>query len=143
MMAVEGCHFSICVGEWDGVTVIGLTGELDVSNVGVLHEVLRELDLGKGPDVRVDLTNLQYLDSTGIGALIMACKLVRGSGGTFSGTCRTEQSIRRILALVGAVEYLQFEEIEPADISRRLPTTSGAAPHGDARATLDLLSSSS
>jgi anti-sigma B factor antagonist len=65
----------------DGMTVVSVTGEVDVANVRHLR---RELLLAVRDDDRhvvVDLTGATYLDSAGLGALIGARRRLRASGG--------------------------------------------------------------
>jgi anti-sigma B factor antagonist len=55
----------------DGVSLIALAGELDLSTIPKLERpLLRELDEHHG--VVVDLTRLSFIDSSGIGLLIQA-----------------------------------------------------------------------
>lgn len=62
-------------------TVVAVTGELDVHTADDLQGALRDLiDNGAG-DVVVDLRELEFLDSTGLGVLVRALKWAREAGG--------------------------------------------------------------
>jgi anti-anti-sigma factor len=52
--------------------VLGLFGELDYANVAELHEVLGSLSLRPGQCLVLDLSGLEFCDSSGITALIAA-----------------------------------------------------------------------
>lgn len=52
----------------DGQTVISLAGELDVSTSGELREALERIDV-RVPSIILDLSELSFVDSTGIGCL--------------------------------------------------------------------------
>ena len=56
----------------DGVTVVRLTGELDLYNAHTVRDELFAV-AGRGPDrVVVDLSAVTFIDSTGLGVLIEA-----------------------------------------------------------------------
>jgi anti-anti-sigma factor len=54
-------------------THLALGGELDLANAATLELTLHEA-LNLGQEVVVDLGRLEFLDSTGISLLVMACK---------------------------------------------------------------------
>lgn len=51
---------------------------------------------------------MTFLDSSGIGVIISACKRVRASGGTLSVTCGSG-SVRRSIEIMGLVDYLEVQ----------------------------------
>ena len=81
----------------------------DLATAETLRESLVYLDLDGGLDVRMDLTGLDFLDSSGISVVVSVCKRVRASGGTFAGVC-DGGLVRRALEVTGLVEYLQLDE---------------------------------
>ena len=105
---VEPADFTAEVHDEDGATVVTLSGELDLSTAGTLREVLVLPEVLSAPAVRVDLTKVDFLGSTGVGVLVTACKRVEASGGKFSVICHQNES-RRILELAGLVDYLHVE----------------------------------
>lgn len=58
---------------WD----VALEGELDVSTADKLKEYLHKLADEKVIDMRIDLTNLDYIDSTGLGVMIGVLKKLK------------------------------------------------------------------
>lgn len=56
------------VDESGGAAVARLTGELDITSAGALQEQLSGL-VEKG-DVRVDMSAVEFVDSSGLGALV-------------------------------------------------------------------------
>lgn len=101
-------ELTVAVYESDAVTVVELAGELDVTTTGTLREALAAIDLAGGLVVRMDLTSLSFLDTSGIGVVVNACRRIRASGGTFWATCKTG-IVRRTLEVSGLVEYLQLD----------------------------------
>jgi anti-sigma B factor antagonist len=91
------------VGE--GVRV-RLTGELDLSTVGRLHDVLTAAN--NQPDttgVVVDLHEVTYIDSTSIGALIAGLKTAHQAGRSFH-VSGVHGMVQDVLAVTGVLEPL-------------------------------------
>lgn len=92
--------FSIDREDFDGTVRLVLIGELDLAQVGRLND---EVDrCPEGETVQVDTTELAFIDSTGLGAIVAARKRL--------GPERFElipgEAVRRILELSGADDYL-------------------------------------
>ncbi len=64
----------------DGVYVISLSGEVDVSGAPLLREHLLAATQSGASEVVCDLTRLTYIDSTGISVLISARQRLRETG---------------------------------------------------------------
>lgn len=96
------------VAEDDGV-VVSILGELDLSTAGALREVFVLPEVLNAPAVRVDLTHVEFLGSTGIGLIVSACKRIKQSGGTFSVICG-QNPARRALEVSGLIDYLQVQD---------------------------------
>jgi anti-sigma B factor antagonist len=101
-------EFTAEVRDDDGATVLTLAGEIDLSSAGALREVLVLPEVLNAPTVRIDLSKVEFLGSTGVGLLVTACKRIRNSGGTFSLICGQGES-RRVLEISGLIEYLEVE----------------------------------
>jgi anti-sigma B factor antagonist len=104
----EPADFTAEVRYENGATVLSLAGDLDLSTSGALWEVLMLPEVLNAPRVRVDLTRLEFLDSTCISLLVSACKRMRESGGTFSVSC-SEGIVLRVLQISGLLDYFQVE----------------------------------
>ena len=62
------------VREVDGIPIIGLSGEMDVHTSQRLRDAVIEL-LGKGAShIVINLDNVEYIDSTGLGTLVGVLK---------------------------------------------------------------------
>jgi anti-sigma B factor antagonist len=79
-------------------SVLGLVGELDSSNVCGLRQALAELPTSKR--VILDLSELSFVDSIGLGAIIGCAKKLRQVGGemTLAGA---SPPIRKVLNMTG------------------------------------------
>src|SRR4051794_870716 len=65
----------------DGLTVVTVTGELDLATAPALHRALRRADDASLPDLVVDLSGVTFFDCAIVGVLVGALKTVRAQGG--------------------------------------------------------------
>jgi anti-sigma B factor antagonist len=89
----------------EGVVVVP-SGELDLYTSGQLRECLTRDFVLESPAVRMDLTEVTFMDSTAIGVIVSACKRVINSGGTFT-TIGANGAVRRTLEIYGLMEFLK------------------------------------
>jgi anti-sigma B factor antagonist len=73
-------RLSIDVRQAGTVSVLDLTGELDVATAPQLKEALVPL-AEAGARIAVSLVSLEFLDSRGIGVLVAATRAAREAGG--------------------------------------------------------------
>jgi anti-sigma B factor antagonist len=64
----------------DGANVVHVEGELDVYTCPQLKEILDGFDRG-GEQVVLDLSEVQFIDSTALGMLVAAYQRIHGDGG--------------------------------------------------------------
>jgi anti-sigma B factor antagonist len=68
----------------DGVLEVDLNGEIDYTNAAPVNEVIRAAVAESAPTtVRVDLTAVTFLDSSGIGVIVTALKAAHAAGAGF------------------------------------------------------------
>jgi anti-sigma B factor antagonist len=89
--------------------LVALAGELDLSRLAELRERLADPQVLSASGVRVDLSEVSFLDSVIVGAIVTACKRARSAGSSFSVVCGNEGMVRKVFELDGLVEYLQME----------------------------------
>jgi anti-sigma B factor antagonist len=83
----------------DAVPVVGVSGEVDVYAAPELRERLTEM-LQDGRSVVVDLTEVGFLDSTGLGALVAARTSAAEHGASLPLVC-THQRILKLFTITG------------------------------------------
>jgi anti-sigma B factor antagonist len=88
--------------------LVKLAGELDLSTAPRLREVLVQTEVIDSLAVEIDLTAVEYLDSTSIGLLVVTCKRIRSAGGQFSLRC-DEGIVYRVLEVTGLIDLLNVE----------------------------------
>ena len=98
--------FSVAEHEEGGVHVLAVTGELDLATAPRLCARLDASRAGRQPRLLVDLTNVEFCDSTGLRALLGAASEVRAHGGRFAIVCPPDGDVARLLEVVGAAEWM-------------------------------------
>jgi anti-anti-sigma factor len=91
--------------EHDGVRVVELAGELDVDSVGELEAALAGASAGARPRVCLDMSQLAFIDSTGLAAIIRGHLAVVEAGGAFA-VVAVPGAVRRTLETTGLLEML-------------------------------------
>lgn len=72
----------ICRREREGITVVDLDGRITVGNeASLLRDTLREVAAAGTRDVILNLQKIDYIDSTGLGALVVCYTTLRKQGG--------------------------------------------------------------
>ena len=88
----------IAVDREGEVTVIRLSGEVDASNSAEAGQRLREAAPEERPRVVLDMSDLRFLDSSGLAALIAFLKDVDARGGQ-AALARLQPTVHRIFEL--------------------------------------------
>jgi anti-sigma B factor antagonist len=83
---------------------LALIGELDLAVTPELAERLRELRKG-GYTVHLDLSSLEFMDSTGLRELISAVSESRRDGWRLEVGRQMTEPVRRVIDLVGARSF--------------------------------------
>ena len=98
--------FSVEEREEAGVKVIEVAGELDLTTAPRLSARLDARRIGRRRRLLVDLTDVDFCDSTGLRALLGAASEVRAHGGRFAIVCPPSGDVARLLEIVGAGEWM-------------------------------------
>lgn len=93
----------------DASVLVVVEGEVDVSNAGELRDVLNAAaDEGPAKPITVDLADVSYIDSTGIGVLVGAKNRATQAGTSFVVT-NPQRNVARVLSLLGVNKELGLE----------------------------------
>ena len=94
-------ELSVTSRERGDLTIVEVSGEVDVYTAAILREKLADLIDADHTDLVVDLTGVGFLDSTGLGVLVGALKKIRGFGGRLQLVIDQEKVMKvfRITAL--------------------------------------------
>lgn len=92
--------FAVEVVEMGGRTVVSAAGELDAHTAPALAAEVGPLSSRPGGALVVDLTEVSFVDSTGLGVLVTALKHAREAGGTLDLVVAAPR-VLKVLALTG------------------------------------------
>jgi len=100
---VNPAPFEVKVGNLDhGVRTISVRGELDLSTAPELEGPLEQTVDGGDSSVLIDLSNCEFIDSTGIALIVRAWqRLDRGEEGHSLVICSQNDQVRRVLEITG------------------------------------------
>lgn len=87
---------------------LALHGEVDVLTVDQVRVALTEALAARPHDVVVDLADLTFIDSTGLGALIFGFQRARDAGVRFR-LAHPSRTVRQILVLSGLLEVVELK----------------------------------
>jgi anti-sigma B factor antagonist len=89
----------------DGVAVAALTGRLNMASAGRLREAVNSAVAAGRTRIAVDLTSVEFMDSSGLGALVNGLKVARQAGGDLRIASPSEQ-VRLVLQLTNMEKFL-------------------------------------
>jgi anti-sigma B factor antagonist len=103
----------------DGIEVVNVEGEIDISTAPRLRELLIDL-VGKGSyQLVVNLEKVGFLDSTGLGVLVGGLKRVRPHDGSLDLVC-TQERILKIFKITGLTKVFGiYQTVDQAIAARK------------------------
>ena len=105
--AVGHGRLSVVRTEADDITVVGLDGEIDHQSVAGLTRALSPADSAAGHRVVVDLSQVTFMDSSGVNALIAAFHSTQAAQGWLR-LVGARGAVLRTLQLVGLDTFVPF-----------------------------------
>lgn len=82
----------------DGFAVIALSGRLTATGAPLLRKAVNDLVTGGDPRIVIDMAQLQFVDSSGLGALVGGLKSARVAGGDLR-IAAVPEAVRTVLHL--------------------------------------------
>jgi anti-sigma B factor antagonist len=113
MSDFEQPPFAIEIEQRAGRTILNLTGELDLATVGELEDALtRRLEAGE--DLVIDLRSLQFMDSSGVRALVAGHAAAQnGHGSLVIVRAQRDSEVDRVIDVSGIVTALGMVDEPP------------------------------
>lgn len=96
----------------DPVEVV-LTGELDIATVDDAERRVEEAEAGSPPLLVVDLSQLEFVDSSGVRLVLLADDRARGAGRRLAVRLGTGHALRVFQAL-GLMDKVDVVPVDPA-----------------------------
>jgi anti-sigma B factor antagonist len=91
----------------DSHDVVEVGGEVDVHSAPQLRDRLIEIIDGGKPSLVVDLSGLQFIDSTGLGALVAARNHAEAAGTRFQLVCKADRLLK-VFRITGLDEVFEI-----------------------------------
>ena len=95
-----------------GLRMVRPTGELDVYTVPRLQGFVDELTRDGVTNICLDLSQLRFIDSRGLGLLVTLTKQVRDAGGQLT-VAAPSASLSRLFAISGIDQVISVVELPP------------------------------
>jgi anti-sigma B factor antagonist len=95
----------IQVTEQGDYTILKLSGDIDYFNISLLKTAIFQLINDKIPKLILDLKDVKYMDSSGIGLIVTAYKVMNRYGGTI-GLMHVIDEIQVLLKLATVDSFL-------------------------------------
>lgn len=93
-------HLDLQHSEHGGASAMRIAGELDIATAPQFRRVVRELMGGGVRTVTVDLADAEFVDSSGLGALLWAEHRLQAIGGELA-VLNPSDSVRRTMEIAG------------------------------------------
>jgi anti-sigma B factor antagonist len=107
--ASEPGNFRVSTDEGDDGTVLRVVGEVDVYTSPALRdELYRLIDTG-APRVTLDLSGMEFIDSSGLGVFVGALKRVRERSSELE-LRGVQPSTRKVLEITGLVQVFTIAD---------------------------------
>ena len=98
-------------------TIVALAGEIDLSNHVALRTALNDLIVGGSVDLVLDLTDVTFMDSTGLGAMIGTRRRVHAFQGSLA-IVLTNDAILRVFEVTGLDKVFDLYDSRAAALRR-------------------------
>lgn len=99
-------HMKIGVREGDDGPTVALAGELDLASAPVLREAA-EPPIDEGRPIVIDLRELTFIDSTGLGAIAGLERRARDAGARFS-LVEGPPNVQRVFEVSGTLDMFDW-----------------------------------
>lgn len=116
--------FQVDIQKTEQANTVYLQGELDLSKVAELRAVLDSLIADTNCKLVLNLKQLQYIDSTGIGVIVSVLKARNVLKAPFE-VDDIPQKIRRLFDLTGITPFLQADEAGGAQANKTINDLKG------------------
>jgi anti-sigma B factor antagonist len=97
------------VGERDGATVVAVSGELDLASAPRLRDVAVGRLMGGDKALVLDLTGVEFLDSTGLGTLVAVLKRARSLDADLALVIASER-VRKVFELTALTDAFRIHD---------------------------------
>ncbi len=90
-----------------GITVVDLRGEIDIAHAPRLRDLLEELIANSSARLLINLSDVAFIDSSGLGVLIAAHRKAQETGGIL-GLANPQAPVQRVFELTRTNRVLKI-----------------------------------
>lgn len=98
---------TVTTSQQEGVFILALGGDIDVATAVTVRDALDRVIAAGHHNVVMDLNDVRFLDSTGLGVMVGRLKAVRDLGGDMHLVC-TSPRIARVMSITGLDEVFSL-----------------------------------
>jgi anti-sigma B factor antagonist len=99
-----------------GKTIVAVGGEIDVYTAPKLRDKITELVAAGAYDIVVDMEEVEFLDSTGLGVLVGGLKKVRAHDGSLELVCNQDRLLK-IFRITGLAKVFVIHDSAEAALA--------------------------
>lgn len=100
---------TVTTSQQDSVFVLSFGGDIDVASAMTVRDALDRVIAAGHHQIVVDLGEVRFIDSTGLGVLVGRLKAVRDLGGDMHLVC-TSRRIARVLSITSLDEVFTIHD---------------------------------
>jgi anti-sigma B factor antagonist len=121
------------IQEIDGVSVVGLSGRIVLGEEsGALREAVKGLMTGGKKKVVLDMSDVTYIDSAGLGILVAAYVSAKGQGASIR-LCALGNKFREVLQITRLLTIFEVYDTPAAAVASFLESNASATAAGKQR----------
>jgi anti-anti-sigma factor len=94
---------------FEGSLIVHLSGEIDLSNASRIHREL-EVSVAGWPDVVIDLTQIEYLDSQGLRLIRQLINDAEANGTSLQLVAPPSSFARQVLEIAKLNDYIEIRD---------------------------------
>ena len=104
----------ITESEREGVTILTLKGRLTLGESNIVRERVTQLAAAGKFNIVVDLSNVEYIDSTGLGILVICFTSLKKQGGALKLVNPNKRNVELLLLTKLHTVFEVFNEVQDA-----------------------------
>ena len=116
MLGGEDVDLSLQTREVDSRTIVAVGGEIDVYTAPKLRDKITELVAAGTYNLVIDMSEVEFLDSTGLGVLVGGLKKVRAHDGSLQLVCNQDRLLK-IFRITGLAKVFVIHDTAEAALA--------------------------
>lgn len=101
----------------NNITIVRASGDIDLSNSSLLRKEFAKLLKENKPLILVDLSEVAYMDSSGLATLVEAMQNVKKANGTFI-LCGVKNNVKNMFEIARLNEIFPINDDIPSALER-------------------------